>query len=160
MDEPTRGSRRRLMLIIAIGTLVLAAVIVATLITRSNEPVRSVAGTCDHLAAAKDLDRSLTSLDPATLGSRLTALEQASSTAPSDIAPQITALSTFVSGLQEQIDRLGVSDRRAALADALAERADQIDAITAAGTAVQTWASTNCAIQLGDDATSSSTSLP
>jgi len=39
-------------------------------------------------------------------------------------------------------------DRQAALADALDARQSEVDAATAAGTAVQQWASANCGLNL------------
>ncbi len=159
MDEPTGSSRRRLILVIAGGVLIIAGVVAATLIKHSSEPVRSVTGTCAQLSQAKDLDRSLASLDPATLRDRFTALENAVAIAPADIEPQIATLSVFISGLIGEIDRAPGPDRRAALADALAGRAEQIDSITAAGAAVQDWAATNCQLELGDASTTSSSSV-
>ena len=155
MTEPARGTRRRLFIVIAIAVIIIGGVVAATIVSHSREPVRSIAGTCGHLAAAKDLDRSLTSLDPDTLRERLRALDAAVTTAPADIEPQITALDRFVNDLLAQVDQAASQDRRTALADALAARADQIDAITSAGGSVQSWAAANCGIELGDATTTS-----
>ncbi|NCY16968.1 MAG: hypothetical protein EBX39_09390 [Actinobacteria bacterium] len=156
MDEPTRGSRRRLLLVVAIGAVIVAGIVAAAVFVQSGEPVRSVSATCERLAEAKDLDRSLTSLDPITLRDRLDSLEAAGSVAPAEIEPQIATLASFVRELVDQVDRQSQGDRRAALAAALSERADRIDAITAAGDMVQAWASSNCGIELGDASTPSS----
>jgi hypothetical protein len=159
MDRTTSSPRRRLLIISVLGALIIAGVIIATITLRGRGPVRSVASTCEHLAVAKDLDRSLTSLDEVTLRDRLGALDAAAGTAPAEIRPPIVTLAKFVKGLVDEVDRSAGSDRRHALADALAARADQIDDITAAGAALQTWASSNCGIELGDPSGGSS-SIP
>ncbi|MBU6329979.1 MAG: hypothetical protein KGR18_08525 [Acidobacteria bacterium] len=148
-DQPDRGARRRLIIVAAVGLLIVGVVVVGTVIALSREPVRSVAGTCAALEQAKDLDRALASLDPATLSERLGALQRAARAAPGDIAPQISEIATSVANLVDDVDRAGGTDRRAALADALERRADEIDSLSAAGAQLQTWAATNCQIDLG-----------
>jgi hypothetical protein len=159
--EALRGSpRRRLLVVTVLAVVIIAGVVGSTMIKHSGQPVRSVAATCSRLTDAKDLDRSLTSLDPATLRERFGALHDAVRTAPTDIEPQIATLSAFVSELIDDVDRAASADRRVALADALSARADQIDSITDAGAEVQVWAATNCQIELGDASTSSSSIAP
>ena len=119
------------------------------MLIRSREPLRSVATVCADLEQAKDLDRSLTSLDPSTLEQRLGSLRAAVRTAPSDIEPQIAALAAFVSTIVDEVDAAPTADRREALAEALASREAEVDAITAAGDVVEIWTAENCGIELG-----------
>lgn len=148
-DASESTSRRRLAAVAAVGIVVVGAVVGTTFAIRAREPQRSVSTVCADLEQAKDLDRALTSLDPETLEVRLGALRAAVRTAPADIEPQIAALAGFVSDIVEEVDRAPDSERRSALADAISARSSEIDAITAAGDAVETWTAENCGLDLG-----------
>jgi hypothetical protein len=155
MTEPAGNtSRRRLAIVVAIAALVVGGVVGATMLIRSREPQRSVAAVCADLEQAKDLDRALTSLDPSTLEQRLGSLRAAVRTAPSDIEPQIAALARFVSTIVDEVDAAPATDRREALAEALAVRESEVDGITAAGDVVEIWTAENCGIELGGATTS------
>lgn len=155
MTEPAvNTSRRRLAIVVAIAALIVGGILVATFLIRSREPQRSVAAVCANLEQAKDLDRALTSLDPSTLEQRLGSLRAAVRTAPSDIEPQIAALAAFVSTIVDEVDEAPATDRREALAEALAARQAEVDAITAAGDVVEIWTAQNCGIELGGATTS------
>jgi len=150
MSETTdNNSRRRLILVVALAMVVVGVIIAVTIAIRSREPQRSVSAVCTDLEQAKDLDRALTSLDPATLEQRLGALRSAVKTAPEEIEPQIAALASFVSAIVDQINEAPTIDRSEALADALATRSAEVDAITAAGDVVEIWTAENCGIELG-----------
>lgn len=150
MTEPSdNGTRRRLVIILTVAMVVVGSIVAATFVIRSREPQRSVSAVCADLEQAKDLDRALTSLDPATLEQRLGALRSAVKTAPAEIEPQIAALASFVSAIVNQINDAPASERSEALADALATRSAEVDAITAAGDVVEIWTAENCGIELG-----------
>lgn len=146
---PDNGSRRRLIIVLAAGVLVICAVVAGTLVKRSGEPERSAAALCVQLDQAKNLDSALTSLDPATLTPQVQALRAAVPVAPKEIAAQISTLSLFIGSLLNEVDAAAVPDRRQVLSDALAQRQDEVDTVTAAGRAVQTWAADNCNLDLG-----------
>ena len=146
---PDNGSRRRLIIVLAAGVLVICAVVAGTLVKRSGEPVRSAAALCGQLDQAKNLDSALTSLDPTTLTPQVEALRAAVPVAPKEIATEISTLSQFIGSLLPEVDEAEVRDRRQALSDALARRKDEIDTVTAAGRAVQRWATDNCGLDLG-----------
>jgi hypothetical protein len=155
MTEPAGNtSRRRLGIVVAVAALVVGGVVGATFLIRSREPQRSVAAVCADLEQAKDLDRALTSLDPSTLEQRLGSLRAAVRTAPSDIEPQIAALARFVSTIVDEVDAAPATDRREALAEALAVHESEVDGITAAGDVVEIWTAENCGIELGGATTS------
>lgn len=153
-ETPASNSHRRLAIVVAIALVIVGSIIVATLVIRSREPQRSVSAVCADLEQARDLDRALTSLDPSTLSQRLGSLRAAARTAPPDIEPQISALAAFVSAIVDQVDAAPDADRRDALVAALAERAADVDAITAAGDVVEIWTAENCGIELGGATTS------
>ena len=146
---PDNGSRRRLIIVLAAGVLVICAVVAGTLVKRSGEPVRSAASLCVQLDQAKNLDSALTSLDPTTLTPQVQALRTAVPVAPKEIATEISTLSQFIGSLLTDVDEAEVRDRRQALSDALARRKDEIDTVTDAGRAVQRWATDNCGLDLG-----------
>jgi hypothetical protein len=102
-----------------------------------------------QLDQAKNLDSALTSLDPATLTPQVQALRAAVPVAPKEIAAQISTLSLFIGSLLNEVDAAAAPDRRQVLSDALAQRQDEVDTVTAAGRAVQTWAADNCNLDLG-----------
>lgn len=147
-DEAPERGRRRLVIVIVLGGVIVLGVVAATFVMQSREPKRSVATLCAQLDDARDLDRSLTSLDPTTLRPQVAALHRAVTMAPNDIEPSVATLSSFVTQVLDAVDAAD-GDRRTAFAEALDARADQVDAVAAAGRAVTAWASTNCGIELG-----------
>lgn len=150
MSETTdNSSKRRLLVIVVVGLAIVGLIVAAGIVLRSRETQRSVSAVCADLEQAKDLDRALTSLDPVTLEQRLGALRSAARTAPAEIQPQIAALASFVSAIVDQINEAPTADRSGALADALAARSAEVEAITAAGDVVEIWAAENCGIELG-----------
>jgi hypothetical protein len=131
-----------------LAVVAVAAVAVGVVaFARSRQTERSVQALCVQLGAAQDLDQALTTLDPATLTPQVQALEKAKAAAPGDIEPSVSALADFVAGVTDAVDEAG-GDRQSALADALDERQDQIEEMTAAGAAVQRWALDNCDLTL------------
>ena len=146
-DQPRRRLRRGVVVVLAV--VVVAAVAVgAVLFVRSRQVERSAEALCDQITTAQDLDQSFTTLDPATLDPQVTALRKAARVSPSDIAPSVDALADFVGELAEAVDDAG-GDPTEALTAALEARQDRVDAVTAAGTAVQGWAAANCGLDLG-----------
>lgn len=155
MTEPAGStSRRRLAIVVSIAVVIVGGIVAVTFLIRSREPQRSVSAVCADLDQAKDLDRALTSLDPSTVEQRLGSLRAAVRTAPSEIEPQIAALAAFVSAIVDEVDAAPEADRRNALAEALAARQADVDAITAAGDVVAIWTAENCGIELGGATTS------
>jgi len=138
--------------------VVAALVVGGVLVVRSRQEERSVEGLCAELSAAQDLDRSLLTLDPATLKPQVAALRRAARVAPSDVEPAVSTLARFVAEVADDAEDT-TGDPNEALADALAARQDRVDAVTAAGTEVQAWAAANCGLHLGgeDDATARTT---
>ena len=149
-EEPRRP--RRGVLIAAIAVLVVVVVATGFTVVQVRKVDRTAEALCDRLTEAQDLDQSLATLDPATLDPRVAALARAKAVAPADISAQVATLADFVDDVANQVDDT-TSDRDAALSEALANRQDQIDAVTAAGQAVQAWAQANCGLSLTGPAT-------
>jgi predicted PurR-regulated permease PerM len=145
-DQPRRRLKRGAAVVLAI--LVVAAVAVgAVLFVRSRQVTRSVEGLCTQLGAAQDLDQALTTLDPTTLEPQVQALSRAKAVAPDDIKASVVTLADFVASVTDTVSTAD-GDREQALVDALAARQTDVDAATAAGTAVQQWAQVNCGLSL------------
>lgn len=106
---------------------------------------------CERLALAQDLDQSLATLDPTTLGPQTGALQRALSVAPDDIKPQLATLTAFVEQITAAVSA-SPTNKRDALVNALEQRQGEINAVTAAGRAVQEWSSANCGISLNGTA--------
>ena len=152
-DQPRRRLRRGVVVLVAV--LAIAALVVGgALFVRSRQVERSVEGLCTQLTAAQDLDQALTTLDPATLEPQVQALAEAKAVAPDDIKASVATLADFVSGVTDTVTT-AQGDREQALAQALEARQTDVDAATAAGTAVQQWASTNCGLALAGTGTPS-----
>ncbi|HEY6530802.1 MAG TPA: hypothetical protein VIY72_00765 [Acidimicrobiales bacterium] len=156
-DEPRRLKRG--VLVAAVVVLVVVVVAVVVVVVRVRTVERSAEALCERLTEAQDLDQSLTTLDPATLDPQLAALERAKEVAPEDIQAQITALADFVDGVANEVEG-ATGDPDDALSAALAERQDQIDAVTAAGQAVQAWAQANCGLSLTGPVPTDTTPAP
>jgi hypothetical protein len=133
---------------------IVALVVGGVLVVRSRQVERSVAGLCTQLTAAQDLDQALTTLDPATLEPQVQALTKAKAVAPDDIKASVATLADFVSGVTDTVTT-AEGDREQALAQALEARQTDVDAATAAGTAVQQWAAANCGLALAGTGTAS-----
>jgi hypothetical protein len=145
-DDPPRRLKRGV-LIGAVAVVVIAAVATVVIVVQARRVERSTDALCDRLTEAQDLDQSFTTLDPATLDPQLAALERAKAVAPDDISGPITTLADFVDGVANDVEQ-STDDRDQALAAALADRQDQVDAVTAAGQQVQSWAQANCGLTL------------
>lgn len=149
---------RRLVLGALVAVIVVAAVAGVFLwVTRERAPERSATAFCTELAATNGLDGALVTLDPTRLGPLVSALERASKVAPPDIAAQVATLSTFVGEVTDAV-RAEPTDKKKALADALAQRQERIDEVTAAGRAVEDWSLTNCGTTLRSTTTTTSRS--
>lgn len=129
--------------------MVLVAIVAvgAAAFVRSRQAERSVKGLCTQLSAAQDLDQAFTTLDPATLEPQVKALAKAKTVAPDDIKASVATLADFVASVTDTVDT-AEGNREQALADALETRQTDIDEVTAAGTAVQQWARSNCGLSL------------
>lgn len=149
-DADGRRPRRRLRrpVVVAGLAVLVAAVLVGAVLWSRRGPTRSTAALCSDLTAARGLDASFVTLDPATLTPQAKALSRAAQVAPADIEPQVRTLSGFVNGL---VDELGPAqgDRQTALTKALASRQDQVPEVESAGSAIQSWASAHCGLALG-----------
>jgi hypothetical protein len=158
-DQPRRRLRRGVVVVLAV--VVAAALVVGgVLFIRSRQVERSVEGLCTQLTAAQDLDEALTTLDPATLEPQVQALTKAKAVAPDDIKASVATLADFVAGVTDTVST-AQGDRQQALTQALEARQTDVDGATAAGTAVQQWASTNCGLTLAGTGTpSTATSAP
>jgi hypothetical protein len=155
-DAPPRRLRRGVVVVlVVIAIVVVAGGAVAFL--RARHVDRSVEALCQALTEAQDLDQSLATLDPTTLGPQVSALRRAERVAPSDIEPSVATLADFVGGLAEEVDDAG-ADRADAFTRALEARQDRISEITEAGTAVQAWAEASCGLTLVGASTTTTTS--
>ena len=139
--------------------VVTAVVAVGLVLWVRRGPDRSAEALCDQLGEARELDQAFLTLDPATLGPRAEALDDAAAVAPSDIEPQVQALADFVTEVVAAIDDAG-GDRQAALTQALADRQEQVPTVEAAGQAVQSWSAANCGVPLGDGTTAPDPGAP
>ena len=144
------ASRRRLILVIAIGVVIIAGVVGATLVKRATETVRSTEALCRQLEQSQNLDSALTSLDPATLAPQARAFAEANDVAPKEIAAEVATVSEFVTAVLHEVDAAAPADRRRAFADAIENRQSQIDSVSTAGRALERWASDRCGLTLGD----------
>ncbi len=152
-EAEARPRRLRRLLVVAVLVVVVAGGVGAYVFVQSRGETASVPVFCERLADAQDLDQSLATLDPTTLGPQTGALQRALRVAPADIAPQLTTLTAFVEQLTAAVSA-SPTNKREALVDALEERQGEIDAVTAAGRAVQEWSLANCGIALNGTATS------
>ena len=134
------------MIVVAVAA-VAAIAVGAVLFVRARQVHRSVEALCTQLGAAQDLDQAMTTLEPAALEPQVQALMKAKAVAPDDIKASVITLADFVGGVTDTVGT-ATGDRQAALADALDARQSEVDAATAAGTAVQQWASANCGLNL------------
>jgi hypothetical protein len=89
----------RRLLVVAVLVVVVAGGVGAYVFVQSRGETASVPVFCERLADAQDLDQSLATLDPTTLGPQTGALQRALRVAPADIAPQLTTLTAFVEQL-------------------------------------------------------------
>jgi hypothetical protein len=144
-EEPRRLKRG--VLVGAVAVLVVVVVAAVVVVVQMRRVDRSTDALCARLTEAQDLDQSFTTLDPATLEPQLAALERAEEVAPAEIQVQVTTLADFVDEIATQVAEATI-DRDDALSSALGARQDQIDAVTAAGQAVQAWAQLNCGLTL------------
>jgi biopolymer transport protein ExbB/TolQ len=144
-EEPRRLKRG--VLVGAVAVLVVVVVAIVVVVVQVRRVDRTAEALCERLTEAQDLDQSFTTLDPATLEPQLAALQRAKEVAPADIQAQITTLADFVDEVAAQVGE-AANDRDDALSSALGARQDQIDAVTAAGQAVQAWAQINCGLSL------------
>lgn len=141
-------TRRRVLLTIA--ALFVVGVVGAgawLLVTEERTSPRSAAALCERLAETSGLDDAIVTVDPTRLGPLVSALERASQSAPPEVAGQLDLLTTFVVEVAAEV-RAEPTDKRGALADALAARQDRIDAVSAAGAAVEQWNAANCGTSL------------
>jgi hypothetical protein len=125
----------------------------------SNEPERSAPALCEQLAAAQGLDEALATADATALEAQSAALRQAEQVAPPDIQPSVAALSQSVDALIATVDT-ATGERRAAVTEALRAQEASVDGLTAAGTAVATWSTANCGLDLDSGATVPTTPVP
>jgi hypothetical protein len=129
------------------------------LFVRARQVERSVEALCTQLGAAQDLDQALTTLDPATVEPQVQALTRAKAVAPDDIKASVATLADFVAGVTDTVST-ATGDPQTALADALEARRTEVDAATAAGSAVQQWATVNCGLSLaGTGSSTTSTTI-
>jgi len=148
-EQPRRLKRG--VLVAGIAVLVVVVLAAVLLVLEARRVDRSTEALCRQLTEAQDLDQSFTTLDPATLDPQLAALRRAKAVAPDEIRAQITTLADFVDDVATEVEGAD-GDPDQALSTALAERQDEIDAVTAAGQAVQSWAQLNCGLLLSGPA--------
>ena len=135
------------MLFVVTVLIVAVGVAGAYVFIQGQEEPASVPVFCERLALAQDLDQSLATLDPTTLGPQTGALQRALNVAPADIKPQLSTLTVFIEQITAAVSA-SPTNKREALVNALEQRQGEIDAVTAAGRAVQEWSSANCGISL------------
>lgn len=150
-DAEPRPRRMRRLVLVVIVLLVAAGGTGAYVFIQGRDETASVPVFCERLALAQDLDQSLATLDPTTLGPQTGALQRALNVAPADIKPQLATLTAFVEQITAAVSA-SPTNKRDALVNALEQRQGEIDAVTAAGRAVQEWSSANCGISLNGTA--------
>ena len=140
-------TRTRSVVVLVAALAVIAIVGGAVWAFKGRGETRSVEKLCAQLASVTSLSSALVTLDPTTLGPQVAELERAVDVAPSDIAPDLAVLATFVEEVADLV-RASPVDKKAALTSALAERQDRIDQVTASGRAVEQWSVDNCGAPL------------
>ena len=141
-----RPRRRTTFLLLTV--LLAAAIIGGVVWFLTNRPqTRSAARLCEELTSVASLSQSIATLDPTTLGPQVADLQRATKVAPSDIQAQLTELATFVEEIADAV-RASPTEKKEALTSALAERQSQVDAVSAAGQAVEAWSVANCGTPL------------
>jgi hypothetical protein len=153
-DAPPR--RRRVLLLAGATAVVAGLVVVVVLVARARQVERSVPALCEQLALAQDLDQSLTTLDPSTLGPQVAALRRAARVAPTEIRDAVATVADYVAEIADEVDST-TDDRRQVLADALAARQEAVDVVAAAGADVDRWAQQNCGLTLSGPSASART---
>ena len=148
--------RRRRVLLLAGATAVVAGLVVVVVLARARQVERSVPALCEQLALAQDLDQSLTTLDPSTLGPQVAALRRAARVAPTEIRDAVATVADYVAEIADEVDST-TDDRRQVLADALAARQEAVDVVAAAGADVDRWAQQNCGLTLSGPSASART---
>jgi hypothetical protein len=130
---------------------IVALAVVGTAMAELQRPIEpSIEGYCRAMTGAEGLDESLASFDPTALEPQVAALRKASKVAPPEIAPQVATLLQLTSVLQATIDTAR-TDQARALEATLRDHAGELDAVSAAGRAVETYTRTHCAIELNAD---------
>ncbi|MFM8861119.1 MAG: hypothetical protein ACKOIA_01455 [Acidimicrobiia bacterium] len=140
---------RRRVLLTLIVVLVLGGVAVGVWlwIAEERSAPDATGSLCERLAETAGLDEAIVTVDPTRLGPLVSALERANRSAPPEIAEQLDILTAFVVEVTDEV-RAEPTEKRRALTEALAARQDRIDAITAAGSAVEKWNQLNCGTSL------------
>ena len=151
-----RRPRRRSLLIVAIGLVLLGLSVAGAWVILDRPPTRSAEGLCEQLGQVDSLSQSIVTLDPTTLGPQVAQLQRASKVAPSEIQAQLSVLATFVAEIADTV-RASPTDKKAALTAALADRQDRIDSVTVAGQAVEAWSMANCGSPLRTTTTAKTT---
>ena len=122
----------------------------------SSGPEPSVQALCERLALVEGMDESLAVADGERLEEQASDLRAAVRVAPQDVAPALRALSETVDTIAATV-ATATGDRREAVTDALADRQDQIDALTWSGVAVAEWSVANCGLDLDSGSTVTTT---
>ena len=132
------------------GAAVVAAAVVAILVSqRGTAP--SIEAFCREVAEAERLDESLASFDPDRIEPDVDALRRAASAAPDEIAPQLGSLLDLTEVIQTTLESTRAAQAEA-LESTLRERSTDVDAVTAAGRAVEDYTRSNCGIELNSTA--------
>lgn len=113
----------------------------------TDSPERSAEALCAELEATQGLDESLAVADAEALAEQADALDRATAVAPPEIEAAVGLLADVVGELATTLGT-ATGDRRDALGEALAERQDQVDALTEAGRSVSDWSRANCGLDL------------
>ena len=134
-----------------IAVVAALAAIGAVIAACERPPQPSIEAYCREIANAEGLDESLASFDPGALGPQVAALKKASKVAPLEIAPQVNTLLDLTIVLQATIDTAH-TDQAAAMEQTLRDHAADLNAVTEAGKAVETFTRDNCGVELNSTA--------
>lgn len=137
-------SRPWLLIVLAVAVTGLVGSLV---LIKPHTDNRSLAAYCDKMRSAHALDAALAGMDPEALRPSVEALAEAVEVAPPDIEPEVALLAGVARELMMAIETQEANPTSAA-AKVLDAKKDEIDRITAAGEAVETYTKDNCGFDL------------
>jgi len=152
----SRLSRTNRSLRVAIATVALVAT-GATIAACSREPERSEAAFCAQVKDVRSLDETLHNGDTSKIAAELAKLRELQLVAPAEIEPEIALLLSFS---EDYARTLGtVKDPDEALNQVSERRAQDVQPVVDAATAVARYAFDHCKITLGSEVPGTGTTV-
>ncbi len=150
------GAERTLPLRLLLATAVTATV-AAGAYTFVQQQAPTSDAVCEQFAVVRDVDQTLATLDPLSISGASTQLQVLHDEAPDAIRDDIGVLLAFTQDVVDAVEAAPGHEEQAV--EDVARRAD-LDAVAAAGTAVQAFARDTCGLDLTTEAPPSSVAPP